>query len=460
MGYCIKMPKLEQGMQQGILIAWLVDLGAEVSEGDPIAEIESEKTSTDIDAREDGVLRQIYVEPGETVSPGTTLGIIATPDESIEELEESVDAEAVKTAAEAGEKTTDRETATRRTTREAESETGVRRATDKAESDDETEHTESEKKRAPTKVSPAARRRAEELGVDLGTVQGTGPDGAVISEDIERSIERAGEATMDARQRAEELGIDLASVDGTGPRGAVTVADVETGSDGVRERRELTGMRRTIADRLGRSHREAPHVTVHREIDVEELIKAVDVADRYADVDVSVTDLLLLAVSATLADHPEFNGTFEEDIHTIYHDQHIGVAVDIEGGLVTPVVENVDSVSLDELVSRRQSLTQKVLDGDYTGDDITGGTFTVSNLGVFGVDSFTPIINPPEVAILGVDRISEEPVPDGNGFEFRRHMGFDLSFDHRVVDGADAAKFLATLAEHVRDPLPLLLERV
>jgi pyruvate/2-oxoglutarate dehydrogenase complex dihydrolipoamide acyltransferase (E2) component len=456
MGYRIKMPKLEQGMQQGILIAWLVDLGAEITEGDPIAEIESEKTSTDIEAREDGVLRRIFVEPGETVSPGTTLGIVAGPDESIEELEESVNAEAVEASAEPSQETPERET----TTIEAESETVAKSATAKAEADDEAEHAASDEKQAPAKVSPAARRRAEELDVDLGTVEGTGPDGAVVSEDIERSIERAGEATEEARQLAEELGIDLASVDGTGPRGAVTVADVEAVSDGVRERRELTGMRRTIADRLGRSHREAPHVTVHREVDVEELIKAANLADRYADVDVSVTDLLLLSVSATLADHPKFNGTFEDDIHTIYHDQHIGVAVDIEGGLVTPVIENTDSLSLDELVTRRQSLTQKVLDGDYTGDDITGGTFTVSNLGGFGVDSFTPIINPPEVAILGVDRISEEPVPEDGGVAFRRHIGFDLSFDHRVVDGADAARFLATLAEHVGDPLPLLLDRV
>ena len=456
MAYRINMPKLEQGMQQGILIAWLVEVGEEVSEGEPIAEIESEKTSAEIEAREDGVLRRIYVEAGETVAPGTTLGIVAGPDESIEDLEPEDDTEVEPSVAEPDDESSTTPSPSENgeaALSEPKSATArVDTSADRASPEAATE--------APEKVSPAARRRADELGVDVATVDGTGPDGAVVSEDVERAAENAGEATVDARSRAEELGVDLSNVKGTGPQDAVTVADVEAATDGVREKRELTGMRRTIGERLSRSHREAPHVTVHREIAVEELMEAAEVADRYADVDVSITDLLLIALSATLEEHPEFNGTFEDDVHTIYHDQHIGVAVDIEGGLVTPVVENVESLSLSELAERRQTLTRKVLDGDFTGDDISGGTFTVTNLGVFGVDSFTPIINPPEVAILGVDRISEEPVPDGDGgVAFRKHMGFDLSFDHRVVDGADAARFLETLDENVRDPLPLLLDR-
>lgn len=457
MAYRINMPKLEQGMQQGILIAWLVEVGGEVTEGKPIAEIESEKTSAEIEAREDGVLRRIYVEAGETVSPGTTLGIVAGPDESIDNLKEEVDTGVVASASGTGEESS--HPASPSESGEAAA-SEPESATTTVETSAEGASPKSEATGAPEKVSPAARRRADELGVEVATVDGTGPDGAVVSEDIERVAESAGEATVDARSRAKELGVDLSNVQGTGPRDAVTVADLEAASDGVREKRELTGMRRTIGERLGRSHREAPHVTVHREIEIEELIEAAEVADRYADINVSITDLLLIAVSATLDDHPEFNGTFEDDIHTIYHDQHIGVAVDIEGGLVTPVIENVESLSLAELAERRQTLTRKVLGGEFTGDDISGGTFTVTNLGVFGVDSFTPIINPPEVAILGVDRISEEPVPDDDGgVAFRKHMGFDLSFDHRVVDGADAARFLGTLDDHVRDPLPLLLDR-
>jgi len=456
MAYRINMPKLEQGMQQGILVAWLVDIGEEVSEGEPIVEIESEKTTAEIDAREDGVLRRIYIKARENVSPGTTLGIVTGPDESIDELEKQVDAVAVESASEET-----REESRREAEPEAKKKETPTSATKRTEPPTEEGGAESTTVQPPEKVSPAARRRADELEIDLGGIEGTGPEGAIISPDVERAAESPSEATVDARSRAEELGVDLSQLEGTGPRNAIAVADVEAVSDGVLEKRELTGMRRTIGKRLGQSHREAPHVTVHREIEVEELIEAAELADRYSDEDVSITDLLLIAVSATLEDHPKFNGTFEDDVHTIYGDQHIGVAVDIEGGLVTPVVENVESLSLDGLVKRRRTLTKRVLDDDYTSDDITGGTFTITNLGVFGIDSFTPIINPPEIAILGVNRISKEPVPDSDGgVTFRKYMGFDLSFDHRVVDGADAARFLATLDKHIRDPLPLLLDRV
>jgi pyruvate dehydrogenase E2 component (dihydrolipoamide acetyltransferase) len=449
MAYLVNMPKLEQGMQQGVLIEWLVDIDESVTEGQPIAEIESEKTVAEIDAREDGVLRQTFVEPGETVSPGTPLGVVAAPDESIDDLLASVD---VDTSSETEPNAGDSESTDSKQDTDAE-----RR---EANSESQASGTHGGGPSHPNRVSPAARRRAEELGIDVSNVTGSGPEGAVISEDIERRAESEGKTTIDARQRASELGVDPATVEGTGPRNVVTVADIERATEGIKEKRELSGMRRTIGQRLGQSHREAPHVTVHREVNVEELLKAAEVADRYAEVDISITDLLLISVSATLAEYPEFNGTLEDDVHTIYNDQHIGVAVDIEGGLVTPVIKNVESQLLTELAEQRQSLTQKVLDGDYTSDDITGGTFTVSNLGGFGVESFTPIINPPEVAILGIDAISEAPVPNDDSIAFKKHIGFDLSFDHRVVDGADAARFLATLDEHVRDPWPLLLDRV
>jgi pyruvate dehydrogenase E2 component (dihydrolipoamide acetyltransferase) len=453
MGYRINMPKLEQGMQQGVLIAWLVDVGEEVVEGEPIADIESEKTATEIEARQDGVLRRTFVDPGETVSPGIVLGVVAGPDESIDDLFEGLDIDAAAN-----------DDADAETSQEAATAFGTASGIPgQADGEAVTAGAAVEEQAEPEEVvraSPAAKRLAEKWGVDLAAVEGTGPEGAVVSEDVERVTE-AGEATVDARRQAEELSVDITTVAGTGPGNAVTVADVEAAANGVRERRELSGMRRTIAERLGWSHREAPHVTVHREVDVEELLAAIDVADRYADVPVSIMDLLLIAVSATLAEYPEFNGHFEDDVHTVYDAQHVGVAVDIDRGLVTPVVEHLELRSLEDLAARRQELIQKVLQGDFTSADITGATFTVSNLGGFGVDSFTPIINPPEVAILGVDRIAERPVPaeDGDGVAFRRHMGFDLSFDHRVVDGADAAQFLATLADHVKDPWPLLLDR-
>ena len=208
-------------------------------------------------------------------------------------------------------------------------------------------------------------------------------------------------------------------------------------------------MRRSIADRLGASYREAVHVTITREIDAERLVGDLEADDERYDVDISLLDRLLVAVSATLEAHPAFNGTFEEGRHIIYDEHNIAIAVDVEDGLLTPVLADVASLSVPELAVERRRLTEIVHTGEYSMSHLQNGTFTVSNLGPLGVDSFTPVINPPQVAILGVGRLRDRAHPSGDDVEFRRLLTVDLSFDHRVVDGADAARFLGTLAGHV-----------
>ncbi|GGJ01800.1 hypothetical protein GCM10008995_09500 [Halobellus salinus] len=295
----------------------------------------------------------------------------------------------------------------------------------------------------------------------------------------------------------------------------------------VASERSLSPMRRTIASRLQESYREAVHVTVSREVSATAALAASDVElDGDGSVSPSVTDVLLRALSDSLADHPSFNATFEDGTHRIYEQHNIGVAVDIDEGLVTPVLEDVGSKSLAEITRERRRLTDRVRAGEYSMSTFENGTFTVSNLGPLGSDFFTPVINPPEVAILGVNRIREAVVPAtaaegrdagngasgdggpagdagngaggdgdpagdagngaggdggpagdagngasgdggpagdaGNGaggdggpadgrFTTDKRMTLDLSFDHRVVDGADAARFLGTLADHLND---------
>lgn len=220
----------------------------------------------------------------------------------------------------------------------------------------------------------------------------------------------------------------------------------------VLEERKLTGMRRTIANRLQESSQNAAHVTASREADAEALSRATTRASEAADVGVSVIDVVLRGLSETLAEHPEFNATLEDGVHRLYETQNVAIAVDIDAGLVTPVLADLESKSLEDIALERRELTESVQAGDYSMSDLQGGTFTVTNLGVLGVDSFTPIINPPEVAILGVNRIRERARPADDGdVEFRKRITFDLSFDHRVVDGADAARFLETLCAHVED---------
>ncbi|WP_293032755.1 2-oxo acid dehydrogenase subunit E2 [Natronococcus sp.] len=457
MGYVIKMPKLGLEMERGELLEWAVDEGETLEEGELVAEVESEKSIGEIEAREHGVLRRTYLEPGETVPPGTPIGIVAPADDDIGDLEAEVDAELEDV--DAGDAAD--------TTADAGSGSSAEPATDGAASGTATGSTDA------GKVSPRARKRAEELDVDPVTVEGTGYQGAITEEDVERAAE-ADESGADvqasprARKRAEELGVDLATVEGTGYQGSVTEEDVEAAAESaddagrtLLEERPFDGMRRTIASRLGESYREAVHVTTHREADAEALFDAVDAADDALEADVSVQDVLLLAISAALEDHPEFNATFEDDTHRLWTEHNLGVAVDIEQGLIAPVLRNVDEKSLEAVAIERRELVGAATEGEYTMDDLRGGTFTVTNLGVLGVESFDPIINPPQVAILGVDAIAERPTRGADdGVEWRRHLPFDLSFDHRVVDGADAARFLGTLVERIEEPWSLLPDEV
>ena len=482
MGYVINMPKLEMGMNQGTLLEWHVTAGESITAEDVLAEIESEKTVPEITAREDGVLREIYVKEGKTVAPGTSLGIVAAADEDIETLR--------REAGRGSQEITDTEPISA-------DETGP------AQSDGIT--SEPGGRKDQLRATPRARRLASERDINVRRIEGSGPDGAVVAADIParedatsaveptvgakstddlgRESGREARATPRARRRARELGIDLDMVDGSGPKGAVTVVDIESrgksatktttdadvaplpssgsGEEPVPvETRELSGMRRTIADRLSQSYREAVHVTVSRVVDAEELLQATEIADSYLEPRVSMMDLFLLAVSETLREHPAFNACFEDGTIELYERQDVGIAVDVERGLVTPVLRDLGSKPLEDIVAERRALTDRAVAGDATMADMSGGTFTVSNLGGFGVDSFNPVIDPPQVAILGVTRLRNRPVEaPGGDIEFRRHVGFNLSFDHRIVDGADAARMLDTLAGHVREPWPLLLDR-
>ena len=394
MSYVVRMPKLGVEMETGIVIEWYLDVGETAEEGDVIAEIESEKSTAEVAAREDGALRERYLDAGEEGPPGAAMGIFAPPDADISSLRAEIDVEPDEAAADADE--------------DAESATGEATTDDGGAPESVEEPAQPAVDDGTVRASPRAKRRAEELGVTLSRVEGTGPEGGIVADDVAAAAGDAGGRT-------------------------------------IREERTFSGMRSTIADRLSTSYREAAHVTVDREVEVEAAFAAAEAAGE----DASLTDVLLLAVSATLDEHPEFNATFdaETETHTLYEEHNIGVAVDLDGGLVTPVIPDVGGKSIGELARQRSRLTDRVLDGEYDADDLSGGTFTVSNLGVVGSDSFTPIINPPEIAILGVNRVRERPVNTDSGIEFPRHITFSLSFDHRVVDGADAARFLVTLDE-------------
>lgn len=431
MGSVVRMPSLGMQMDRGEVVGWYAEEGDDVAEGEVIAEIESEKATADVEAPQAGVLRRVIVAAGESAPPGEPIAIVGGRDEDISDLAGSEDSSRTDTGPAPGSTASG-----------------------------------SPRDRAAT---PRARKRASDLGVDVADVSGSGPNGAVTAGDVETaagsSSDRSRRATPRARRRADELGVDLETVDGSAPNGGVIERDVEAAagvgrSPGVREERTLTGRRGVIADRLGVSYREAVHVTATREVDAETVFEAADAADRALGVEVGVMDVLLRVVSDALTAHPAFNARFEDDVHRLFDGHHIAVAMDAEAGLVAPVVRDVDSMTLAEIATERRELTDRVRSGEYTSEDAAGATFTVSNLGPLGVDAFTPIINPPQVAILGIGRARPVAVPaEDAGVAFRRHMVLSLSFDHRVLDGADAARFLGAVAEGIDDAWTAVIDR-
>ncbi|WP_418286461.1 2-oxo acid dehydrogenase subunit E2 [Halorubrum sp. DTA46] len=476
MAYIVRMPKLGVEMQRGTLLEWFPEEGDDVEEGDVLAEIESEKSVAEVAARETGIFRHKLLEEGAEVEPGTPMGIVSAADSDVSDLLEKAaeESETVVTSTEEAEANLETET------------------------EPSTESTPSAEGTAveDARMTPKARARATAEAIDVTSIRGTGQKGAITVADIERA--KRGErppsnghsaettpfigtgkepelVTPRARRRASELNVPLSAIFGSGPHGSVREADVEAaggagapasagavaaegsaGSDTagrtIKAKQPLSGTRATVARRLSASW-EAPHVTVDRRVNAESLFEAAGAAD---DV-VSITDVLFKALSETLTEHPEFNATFEDDVHTVYADHNIGFAIDTDMGLITPVLRNVEDKSVTEIAHSRGMLTDRTLGGRQTADDLNGGTFTVTNLGVLGIDSFTPIINPPQVAILGVNSVKEEPKRTERGIEFGKTIGFSLSFDHRVVDGADAARLLDTLADQLADA-PALLE--
>ena len=270
------------------------------------------------------------------------------------------------------------------------------------------------------RASPGARRLAGREGIDLTAVDGTGPEDAITEADVRATLEAV--SAPAARTTA----------------GAASGAGDATRT--VTEARELGGIQQTVSERLGESYRNAVHVTVKRTFDAGTMVDVAGMAEDRG-VDASLTDLLLKGVGETMAAHPAFNALFEGGEHRLVEEVNVGVAVDVDGGLVTPVVPDVRTKSAEEVAAVRGALTERTLAGEFTSEDLASGTFTVTNLGMFGVDSFDPVINPPETAILGVGRVRE------NGT-----MTLSLSFDHRVVNGADAARYLDDLVGTLTDP--------
>ncbi len=408
----ILMPRLSDTMEEGVVNAWVKQVGDDVKTGDTLVEIETDKAVMEHESYEDGVLAEIIVGEGGTAAIGSPIARLRGAGEP----EESSPAEpAAEPTAEPAAKPADAAAEESAAASATTSATGGRILS-----------------------SPLARRDARENGIDLSTVSGTGPGGRIIRADV-------------ARVRDEHGGDGAVAPAATATQPATTpeVADTD-------EVLPLSSMRKTIARRLSQSKQAAPHFYVTKSVDAGPLMSLrSELNDRLVAAGrdkVSVNDIIVRAASVVLREHPVVNSSFADDSIVQHGRVHVGVAVATEAGLVVPVIRDADGKNLTTISTETRELAGRARDRKLSPDEMSGGTFTVSNLGMYGIDHFTAVINPPEAAILAVGAVaSEAGVRDGELAVVQR-MTMTLSADHRVVDGAQAAEFVRDLAAVLEDP--------
>jgi len=446
------LPKLGQTMEEGTIVEWLKKEGDPVERGDILFQVESDKAVLEVEARAKGVLRKILVDKGVKVPVLTVVGIIAEPDEDISSLLAEVEGGAPQAeAAPSAEAPA--------TTPEAPP------ATSEAVTPQTTEAPAPKREGGRIFASPRARKLARERGVDLSLIQGTGPNGRIIEKDVLAYLERQPAATPLARKVAAKLGVPLEQVPAAGAR--VTAAQVQAAvqapiaappAEG--EITPLEGVRAVIAEHMAVSAHTTAAVTLTTVVDATEFVALRNkLKEALADelgFSVSYNDLLAFIVARCLREFPYMNVRLEEEGIRHLQEVNIGIAVDSERGLLVPVIRNVDKMGIKEIAQASRDLIIRAREGRALPDELSGGTFTITNLGMFGIDMFTPIINLPECAILGVGRIRPEPTVKDGEIVVRQRMWLSLTFDHRLVDGAPAARFLQGIARYIETPYLLL----
>ncbi|MCR9279810.1 MAG: 2-oxo acid dehydrogenase subunit E2 [Pseudomonadaceae bacterium] len=448
----IYLVKVGMNMTEGVVEEWYIPDGGTVSAGELLYRLETEKVNLDVDAERDGIVRHVVPE-GETKEPGDIVGYIFDAGEDIPANLGAATPSPVASADAAPAESPSASTA-------ASASTEASRDGDRI------------------KASPAARRLAGELGVDYTQLAGTGPGGRIVEADVQTAADasRAVKASPQARKVARELAVDITTVTGTGPGGRITKDDVEAASKapsqnalpalpaapaaGAGESIPVRGMRKTIAERMHSSLMESAQLTMDMDVVMDDAIKLrAQLIDEWSDEGIrpSYNDLVIRAVSKSLRDHPMMNASFMGTEIVTHAEVAVGMAVALDEGLIVPVVRNSDRLGMRDLAVESARLAVAARDGKLGLDDLQGGTFTVSALGMFGVDSFTPIINAPQSGILGVNRIRDDVAWDGDRPVRRQVMRLSLTWDHRTLDGAPAAQFLASVRDYLESPFRLLI---
>jgi pyruvate dehydrogenase E2 component (dihydrolipoamide acetyltransferase) len=456
----LELPALGNSMEEGVITRWFKAEGDYVEKGEALYEVMTDKVNMEVEAPEAGILRRIVAEVDATVSVNGLVAILAEPGEEIASLLGGQAADAVS-------ETPQEQEAVRIPTLMP----SLREAGEGA---------------GRVFASPRARRYADEYGIDIRQLAGcgTGVDGRVVESDVvafyeeQQSLKKSQRISPLAAKVAAAHGMTPAEILGSGARGKVTQEDVRRSMEpphdvpamvsspsesSPSESSEgqtvikLIGMRRMVADAVTKSAQTAPHVTLTLAVDMSEAMRfrqqVLPAIEKSHGVRVSFTDIIAKASAKALQDHPYLNSTLAGNEITLYKSVHMGIAVSLGAdGLIVPVVKDTQSKSLGDFSAVLKDLVAKAKDGKLASDEVTGGTFSITNLGTFGITQFNPIINPPQAAILGVCAIQDTLVPVNGQPQVRPMMNLCLSFDHRVIDGAPAAAFLARLKEVLEQP--------
>jgi pyruvate dehydrogenase E2 component (dihydrolipoamide acetyltransferase) len=419
------MPKLSPTMEEGQISRWLKKEGDKVSMGEPLAEIDTDKATMEMQALGNGVLRKILINEGQSAPLGQTIAIVGEPDEDISALlseappaqpqQEQKKQEAPQPAPEQPQPQPQAKAAA------AASPVDNGRQPQVAASDS-----------GRMIVSPLAARMAADAGIDLRSLQGSGPGGRIIKRDIEAAISK--------------------------PKAAPAPTFIPQAGAAAYRDEPASQIRQTIAKRLVTSLGPVPHFFLTTDIEMDraaEMRKGINALD--PDLKISINDIIIKVAAAALIQHPQVNASFQEKFVRYYEQADVGVAVAIEDGLITPVVRAANQKSLSQIAAEVRELAERARSKRLKPEEYTGATFSISNLGMFGIDEFTAVINPPEGAILAVGAMTAKPVVRENEIVIRQMMRVTMSCDHRVIDGATGAKFLQTFKKILENPLYLVV---
>ncbi|WP_089719657.1 dihydrolipoamide acetyltransferase family protein [Candidatus Entotheonella palauensis] len=459
------MPSLGHTMEKGKIIEWLKQEGETLTKGEPMVVIETDKVVTEVEAPVDSVLVRIVVGQEEERPIGATLALLGSPGESLSDadIQQLLGDESPAQAAPVPPAPVAAAPAPVASAPVA----AAPAAGDRV------------------KISPVARKLAQERGLDLATIPGSGPGGRITKEDVLRAAEAPAAAAPAvaasgervkispiARKLAQEYGIDAATVTGTGPGGRVTKDDILQAVEASKtapaapapsavaeltaETIPLTGIRGRVAERMYESWNTIPRVTEVMQVDMSATVAFREAMlsqwEQQFGVRISLNDLITKAVAVALGRHPRLNATMGEREVRVHDQINIGVAVNLDEGLIVPVVRQVDRKDLGQIARESRELAERARSGRLQLDELSDGTFTITNLGTTGIDLFTPIINPPQVAILGVGMVQRRPVVVGDALAIRPSAYLCLVFDHRAVDGVPAARFLQELQQLLAKP--------